>query len=183
MKTSINELLSSLLFLGVVVGIPFYASFRRVKVYEAFVEGARDGAGVVLDILPYLIGMMVAIGMLRASGAIENLSHWAGPLLHHLGMPPSVLPLALMRPFSGSGTNAMLATIIQHQGANSFAAKMASVLVGSTETTFYVLAVYFGAVRIRRTRHAVAAGLIADIVGVVAAVWVAHWFFASSSVA
>lgn len=172
---SIIDNVSNGLLLSLVVGVPLYASIRRVKVYEVFIEGAKDGFDLVVRIIPYMVAMLVAIGMLRASGAFDALEKLIGPALNALGVPTAVVPLALIRPFSGSASNGVLADIIHQYGGDAFVSHLASTMVGSTETTFYVIAVYFGAAAIRRTRHAVAAGLIADGVGLVASVVVCNW--------
>ncbi len=177
--STVNHLasISNGLFLSVVAGIPLFAALKQVKVYESFVEGAKSGFTLVVSLIPYLVAMIVAIGMLRASGAFEDLSYLLAPLLSKIGFPPDLLPLALMRPFSGSGATGVLAEIIHHHGANSMIALMAATVMGSTETTFYVLAVYFGSVNIQKTRHAILAGLLADAVGVFASVWICLWLF------
>ncbi len=175
---NINQLsldLSNWLFLGVVAGIPVYAAFKKVKVYDVFVSGAKEGFDITIKIVPYLVAMLVAIGMFRASGGFATIAHWLSPVLSKIGMPAEVLPLALIRPFSGSAANGMLAELTNTFGGNSYIAHLASTMMGSTETTFYVIAVYFGAASIRRTRHAVPAGLIADFVGVMAALVVCHF--------
>ncbi len=169
--------ISNWIFLGIIAGIPLIGQYKKIKVYESFIDGAKDGFNIAVKIIPYLVAMLVAIGMLRASGAINSLSNLLAPVLHWLGMPKATLPLALMRPFSGSGANAILIDIIHHYGGNSFVAKVAGTMMGSTETTFYVIAVYFGAVNICRTRHAIPAGLIADAVGILAAVGICHLVF------
>jgi len=161
------------------VAIPLLAVARRVKVYEEFVEGAKGGFETALRIIPYLVAILVAIGMFRASGALELLARALAPLTNAVGMPPEVLPVALMRPLSGSGSLGLVTELITQHGADSLIGRIASTLYGSTETTFYVLAVYFGSVGIRRTRHAVAAGLTADVVGILAAVWICRLMFAS----
>lgn len=156
---------------------PLYAALRRIPVYEEFIEGAKEGFPVAVKIIPYLVGMLVAIGMLRGAGVIEWLVSWTAPLLGVLGIPSELLPLALMRPLSGSGSLAALGDLLKQAGPDSTVARMGGTLFGSTETTFYVIAVYFGSVGIRRVRHALAAGLIADTVGVLAAVYVCRWVF------
>lgn len=163
------------LFLLFIAGIPLYGFCRKVKVYETFVDGAKEGFHIAIKIVPYLVAMLVAIGMLRASGAIDLLAKALSPVLALLGVPPEVLPLALVRPLSGSAANGVLADIVNTYGGNSLISSMAGTIMGSTETTFYVIALYFGAVSISRTRHAIPAGLVADFVGVLAAVWVCRW--------
>ena len=145
---------------------------RRVRIYEVFVEGARDGFQVAVRIIPYLVAILVAVAMFRASGALDLLIGPIGGMTGHLGLPAEALPMALLRPLSGSGAYGILASIIQNPtiGPDSYTGYLVSTLQGSTETTFYVLAVYFGAVGIRRIRHALAAGLTADAAGIVGAI-------------
>lgn len=171
----VTTIISNWIFLTIVVGIPLFGFFRKVKVYEAFVDGAKDGFQIVIKIIPYMVAMLVAIGMFRASGGFTLLGNVLAPVLTRIGMPTEVLPLALVRPFSGGAANGVLADIIHHNGGNAYVSHLAGTIMGSTETTFYVLAVYFGAVSIRRTRHAVPAGLVADIVGILAAIVVCRW--------
>ena len=160
------------------VGIPFYGLvFKKVKVYETFVEGAKDGFTIAVRIIPYLVAILVAIGMFRASGALDLLLNFLSPVLTLIGFPPENLPLALMRPLSGSGSLGLLTDLINAHGPDSLIAKIGATMFGSTETTFYVLAVYFGSVGIRKTRHALVAGLFADTVGVLSAVYVCQFFF------
>ncbi len=149
--------------------IPIAGILRRVRVYDAFVGGAKEGFNVAVRIIPYLVAMLVAIGMFRASGAMTLLARAIEPATRLVGMPAEALPAALLRPLSGSGTLALVSDLMKTHGPDSFVGRLASTLYGSTETTFYVLAVYFGAVGIRRTRHAVAAGLLGDLAGVAAA--------------
>lgn len=154
------------------VGIPLYAmSAKRVKVYEEFVEGAKDGFHIAVRIIPYLVAILVALGMFRASGAMDILIGWLTPALSFVGFPPENLPLALMRPLSGSGSLGLLTDLVNEHGADSLYAKIGATMFGSSETTFYVLAVYFGSVGVVRSRHAVPAGLIGDFVGAIAAVF------------
>ena len=145
---------------------------RRVPVYEVFVEGAKEGFRVAIRIIPYLVAILVAVGMFRASGAMEAVVGWLGEITGRVGMPAEALPMALLRPLSGSGAYGVLASIINDPGIgpDSYTGYLVSTLQGSTETTFYVLAIYFGAVQVRRIRHALAAGLTADLVGIMAAV-------------
>lgn len=154
------------------VGIPLYAmAARRVKVYEVFVVGAKDGFTIAVRIIPYLVAILVAVGMFRASGALEMLLQLLAPVLNLIGFPPENLPLALMRPLSGSGSLGLLTDLVNEHGADSMTAKIGATMFGSSETTFYVLAVYFGSVGIMRSRHAIPAGLIADAVGALSAVY------------
>ncbi|HEX4085364.1 MAG TPA: nucleoside recognition domain-containing protein [Chthoniobacteraceae bacterium] len=147
---------------------PLYAFCRGVKVYEEFVEGAKEGFQVAVRIIPYLVAILVAVGLFRAAGGIDMLAHWLQPILGRIGFPVDLLPIALVRPLSGGATIGLFGELVKAHGPDSFVARTAGVILGSTETTFYVLAVYFGSVGIRRTRHAVLAGLAADITGVVA---------------
>jgi spore maturation protein SpmA len=149
---------------------PVYAAGRRVPVYEEFVEGAKEGFQVAVRIIPYLVAILFAIGMFRAAGGIDLLAKALSPLLQPLGFPTELLPLAFLRPLSGSGSFAVFAELVQTHGADSLIARMGGTIMGSTETTFYVLAVYFGSVAVRRTRHAVPAGLLADVAGIIASV-------------
>lgn len=151
--------------------------FRRVKVYEAFVEGAKEGFNVAVRIIPYLVAMLVAIAMFRASGAMDILSLIVKPVTDFIGMPSEVLPMALMRPLSGSGSLGVMSELMKVHGPDSLIGIIASTMFGSTETTFYVIAVYFGAVNIRRTRYAVPAGLAADLAGLLAAVFICKMIF------
>lgn len=152
------------------VTIPTYAALRGIAVHEHFVTGAREGFETALRIIPHLVAMLVAIGCLRGAGGIEGFTRWLQPLLDAVGYPAELVPMTLLRPLTGSGTLAALTDLVKVHGADSLLARMGGTLFGSTETTFYVLAVYFGSIGIRRTRHAVLAGLAADLAGAVAAV-------------
>lgn len=157
---------------------PLYAALKRVPVYEEFVEGAKEGFHTAVRIIPFLVAILAAIGMFRAANGISLLSQWLSPVLSVIGLPVELLPLVLMRPLSGSGTTGIFSDIISQPGAaDSFAAMLGGTIMGSTETTFYVIAVYFGSVAVRRTRHAVPAGLIADAVGVAASIIICHLMF------
>jgi spore maturation protein SpmA len=157
---------------------PLYATLRRVPVYEEFVEGAKEGIQVALRIIPFLVAILVAVGMFRAAGGINLLSHALDPVFQKVGFPSELLPLVFMRPLSGSGTMGIFTELVGTHGPDSLLARMAGTIMGSTETTFYVIAVYFGSVAIRRTRHAVPAGLLADLAGVIASVIVCRLVFA-----
>jgi len=146
---------------------PLYAFARGVKVYEEFIEGAKEGFNVAIRIIPYLVAILVAVGMFRAAGGIQMLAQALGPVLDRIGFPADLLPVVLVRPLSGGATLGLFAELVKAHGPDSFIARTAGTIMGSTETTFYVLAVYFGSVGIRRTRHAVLAGLTADFTGVV----------------
>jgi spore maturation protein SpmA/spore maturation protein SpmB len=157
---------------GLMVGFLGFGVLRRVKVYAVFVEGAKEGFQVAVKIIPYLVAILVAVAMFRASGAMEWLVGWLGAWTGRVGLPAEALPMALLRPLSGSGAYGVMASIIRDPaiGPDSYTGYLVSTLQGSTETTFYVLAVYFGAVQVRRVRHALAAALTADLAGVIAAV-------------
>ncbi len=161
----------------VMLFIPVYGACRKVKVYECFVEGAKEGFQVGLRIIPYLVAILVAVGMLRGAGAIDVLARWLDPVLRFIGLPAEILPLAIMRPLSGSGSYGVAAELIKAHGPDSFIARLAATAYGSTETTFYVLAVYFGAVGIKKARYAVITGLLADIVSLFAAVFICRLVF------
>ncbi len=150
---------------------------KKVKVYEVFVEGAKDGFNVAIRIIPYLVAMLAAIGIFRASGAMELLTTVLAPATSLIGMPPETLPMALMRPLSGSGSLGIMTELMNVHGPDSLIGIMASTMYGSSETTFYVLAVYFGTVSIKNTRHAVPTGIIADLAGMLAAVWIVNLMF------
>lgn len=157
--------------------IPLWAIYKRVPIYETFVNGAKEGVGVGLRIIPYLVAILVAIGMFRASGAIDLLAEWLDPVLSLIGMPADVLPLAIVRPLSGSGALGIAGEIANEYGGDSYMARLAAVMTGSSETTLYVIAVYFGAVGITNVRHALAAGLIADLVATLAALFISQAVF------
>jgi spore maturation protein SpmA len=178
-----SALVSNFLLLAIIAAFLVGAMVRRVNAYEAFIDGAKDGFQTAVTIIPYLVAMLVAIGMLRASGALDLAMDGARGLVAALGFDVrwvEGLPTMLMKPLSGSGARAMMIETMQIHGADSFAGRLASVVQGSTETTFYVLAVYFGAVGIKRVRHAVAGGLVADLAGFTAAVFAAYLFFGNT---
>jgi spore maturation protein B len=150
--------------------IPLYASFKKVPVYESFIDGAKDGFQTAIGIIPHLVGMMTAISMFRASGAMDAFVGLVRPFLERVGVPGEVLPLALLRPITGAGSLAFVTDLIKELGPDSFVARIASTIQGSTDTTLYVLTVYFGAVGIRNSRYALKVGLISDFIGFFAAV-------------
>ncbi len=156
---------------------PVVAALKRVKVYEEFVEGGKEGLQIALRIIPYLVAILVAVGMFRAAGGIDLITLALQPVLDRVGFPPELLPMCLMRPLSGSGTLGMYTDLVQTHGPNSLLATMGGAIFGSTETTLYVVAVYFGSVAVRRSRHAVPAGLFADGVGMLASVFLCRWMF------
>jgi spore maturation protein B len=159
------------------VGIPLAGILRGVKVYDVFVEGAKDGFDVAVKIIPFLVGILVAIGMFRGSGAMDLLTAGLRPVMAAIGFPPELFPLAILRTLTGSGSLAFTTDLIKTHGPDSMMGRMAATMYGSSETTFYVLAVYFGAVSIKRTRHAVPAALIGDVVAAIATVAVCMWMF------
>ncbi len=156
---------------------PLYAAIRRIKVYEEFVEGAKEGFQVILKIIPYLVTILVAIGMFRGAGGIDLLTEKLRPVMQLVHFPPELLPMAIIRPLSGSGSLGVFTDIVKQCGPDHIFTRMAGTMYGSTETTFYVLAVYFGSVNIKRTRHAVLAGLVPDIVATIASVVICKWVF------
>lgn len=162
---------------AMLVGIPLVGMVRKVKVYDVFVEGAKEGFDVAVKIIPFLVGILVAIGMFRGSGAMDLLTRGLKPLMAATGFPAELVPLAILRTLTGSGSLAFTTDLIKTYGPDSLMARMAATMYGSSETTFYVLAVYFGAVSIKRTRHAVPAALIGDIVAAIATVAVCMWLF------
>ena len=160
-----------------VASIPVYGALKKVKVYESFVEGAKGGFQMAIRIIPYLVAILVAVGMLRGAGAIDMLASWLGPALERIGFPVEILPLAIMRPLSGSGSLGIVTELVKVHGPDSFLGRLAASAYGSTETTFYVLAVYFGAVGIKKTRHAVISGLAADVASLIAAIIICRLVF------
>ena len=159
------------------VSIPLVGIIRKVKVYDVFVEGAKEGFEVAVKIIPFLVGILVAIGMFRGSGAMDLLTAALRPLMAATGFPAELVPLAILRTLTGSGSLAFTTDLIKTYGADSVIARMAATMYGSSETTFYVLAVYFGAVAVKRTRHAVPAALIGDLVAAIATVAICAWMF------
>jgi len=160
-----------------VAGIPLYALTRKVNVYAAFLEGAKGGFETGIRIVPPLTAVLVALGMLRASGALDAAARALAPLLEPIGLPASVLPLVVIRPLSGGAALGVVGDVLRTEGPDSYAGRLVSVMCGSTETTFYVLAVYFGAAGISRYRHALPAALLADLAGMTAALVVVRLLF------
>jgi spore maturation protein SpmA/spore maturation protein SpmB len=178
--SAMSSLLGNLVMFSVVMTILIAGQVRRVPVYEAFIEGAKQGFEVARDLLPYLVAMLCAVGVLRASGALDFALDGLRVLIHGAGFDTrfvDALPTALVKPFSGSAARAMLIETMKTHGVDSFPSLVAATVQGSTETTFYVLAVYFGAVGIRRARHAVGCALVADLAGVLASIFVCYAFF------
>ena len=166
-----TELFFTMLIPFIIAGVALYAMGRRVDVYSALVQGAGDGLGTLVRIVPALVGLLTAVHMLRASGALELAAQVLAPALNLLGIPPETVALMLVRPVSGSAALGVGSDIISTYGPDSYLGRVAAVMLGSTETTFYTVAVYFGAVGITRTRYAVPAALCADLAGFVAAAW------------
>ena len=158
---------------------PLYAALRQVKVYEQFVEGAKEAFGVAQRIIPFLVAMLVSIRMLREAGVIKAMTDAIGPKLAAIGFPADLLPMVLLRPLSGSATQGVFVELVKTFGPDSIIGRMAATIYGSTETTFYVIAVYFGSVAVRKTRHAIIAGLTADTVAVIASVILCRLLFRS----
>lgn len=167
---NVMDLMSVLAIPLIILVFISYGYIKKVKVYETFIEGAKEGFNVGVKIIPYLVAMLVAIAMFRESGAIEFLKIILFPITDFIGMDPELIPMALMRPLSGSGSLGVMTELMNTHGVDSLIGLTASTMYGSTETTFYVIAVYFGAVGIRKTRYAIAGGLLADAAGLIAAV-------------
>lgn len=177
-STTANVLLLLIIILFILAGIR-----KKINVYDAFIEGAKEGFSTAVRIIPYLIAVLVGIGVFRASGAMDWLIDGLHQLIAWTGLPSDwvgALPTALMKPLSGSGARGMMVDAMNTYGADSFVARLSCVFQGSTDTTFYILAVYFGSVGVRHTRHAVACGLLADLAGVIAAIGICYLFFATS---
>jgi spore maturation protein SpmA len=176
----ISRLVSNVFLFSVIVAFILLAFIRKVNVYESFIEGAKDGFNIAVKIIPYLIAILVAIGVFRASGAMDMFIQAVEKLCVMLGVNGEfipALPTALMKPLSGSGARGMMVDAMTQYGADSFVGRMTSVLQGATDTTFYIVAVYFGAVGIKNTRYAITCGLIADLAGIIAAIGIAYLFF------
>ncbi len=172
-----TDLLSSLVIPLLLAGVAVVALRRRVDVYDALTAGAMDGLRITVRILPALVGLLSAVWMLRASGATELAADALAPVLRRIGLPPETVPLLLVRPVSGSGALAVGAELMERCGPDSLVGRTAAVMLGSSETTFYTIAVYFGGLGITRTRHAVPAALCADLAGFLAAAWAVRLFF------
>lgn len=175
-----SALMSNVILFSLVITFICGAVYKKVNAYDAFIEGAKEGFQTAITIIPYLVAMLVAIGVFRASGALDLLADGARSIVHFFKMDDrfvDALPTALMKPFSGSGARAMMIDTMKTHGADSFAGRLSSIVQGSTETTFYVLAIYFGSVGIKHIRHAATCGIIADFGGIIAAIFVAYWFF------
>jgi spore maturation protein SpmA len=175
-----SALISNFILFSLVITFILGAINKEINAYEAFIEGAKEGFQTAITIIPYLVAMLVAIGVFRASGALDLLADLARAAVHYFMLDDrfvDALPTALIKPFSGSGARAMMIDTMKTLGADSFAGRLSSIVQGSTETTFYVLAIYFGSVGIKHIRHAAACGIIADFAGVVASIFITYWFF------
>jgi len=159
------------------VGIPLVGMIRKIKVYDVFIEGAKEGFQVAVRIIPFLVGILVAIGMFRGSGAMDLLTNALRPVMNAIHFPAEVFPLAVLRPLSGSGSLALTTDIVKRYGPDSLLGRTAATMYGSSETLFYVLAVYFGAVGGKRTRHAIPSAIVGDIVAATVAVAICSWMF------
>ncbi|MCX6168270.1 MAG: nucleoside recognition protein [Ignavibacteriales bacterium] len=171
------QIISTLAIPLIIISFVLFGVFKKIKIYEVFVDGAKEGFNVALRIIPYLVAMLVAMGIFRAGGAMEFLMIIISPATNLIGFPPEAIPMALMRPLSGSGSLGIMSEIMTIHGPDSFIGILVSTIMGSTETTFYVLALYFGSVSIKRTRHAVAVGILADIAGILGALFIVKLLF------
>jgi spore maturation protein SpmB len=162
---------------ALIAAILIFGWIRRVRVYDSMVEGAKEGFQVALRIIPYLVAILVMVGMLRAAGGIDLVVRFIGPWTARIGLPGEALPMALLRPLSGSGAYGIMAAIMEQHGPDSFIGYLVSTFQGSTETTLYVLAVYFGAVSVKHSRHALAACLTADVAGILGAIFIVNLLF------
>ncbi|WP_372754613.1 nucleoside recognition domain-containing protein [Labilibaculum sp.] len=178
--TQVSTLVSNVFLFSIIISFILLAARKKVNVYESFIDGAKDGFAIAIKIIPYLVAILVAIGVFRASGTMDLVIEGARRLCNLLGVNSDfveALPTALMKPLSGSGARGMMVDAMQTHGADSFVGRLASTLQGATDTTFYIIAVYFGAVGIKNTRYAVTCGLIADFAGIIAAIAIAYLFF------
>ncbi|MEA2077989.1 MAG: spore maturation protein [Candidatus Marinimicrobia bacterium] len=173
----VMQIISVLAIPMLIVFIPLYGHLKGIKVYEEFTEGAKEGFQVALRIIPFLVAIFLAISVFRASGAMDILTWIISPVTSKIGMPGEVVPMALMRPLSGSGALGIMSELIKTHGPDSFTGRLSSIMMGSTETTFYILAVYFGSINVKQTRHALPAALTADLAGIIASVLVCHAVF------
>lgn len=174
---NIINILSISIIPAIILTILVHGLIKKVNSYEAFIEGASEGFNIAVKIIPYLVAIMVAVAMFRASGVLGTIQNALSPILETLKIPLDTVIIMLTRSLSGSATLGVLSDIVSTNGADSYASKLASVIVGSSETTFYVLAVYFGSVGIKKMRHAVLVGILADIIGIVVAVAICRIFF------
>lgn len=173
----------STLILPCLIALIFtFGIIKKVPIYEEFIEGAKDGFNVAVSIIPYLVAIIVGVSMFRASGLVDCMASLFENFLNALSIPIDVIPIMITRSLSGSATLGIFSEIVNNCGANSYTAKLAAIMVGSSETTFYVLSVYFGSIGIKKYRYAILTGIIADIIGIVLAIWVAQLFFLAKAV-
>lgn len=178
--TTVSTVVSNVFLFGIIIAFILLAAKNKVNVYESFIDGAKEGFNIAVKIIPYLIAILVAIGVFRASGTMDLFVEGMRRLCVLLSVDPDfveALPTAMMKPLSGSGARGMMVDAMTTHGADSFVGRLASTLQGATDTTFYIIAVYFGAVGIKNTRYAVTCGLIADLAGIIAAILIAYLFF------
>lgn len=171
------NLISNLTVPAIIAFVALWGILKKCDIWNAMLRGMTDGAKTTFKILPSLIALLTAVYMLRASGAMDLITSLLSPIAKFLGIPAECVPLGILRPFSGSAALALGADVMKSSGADSFAGRVASVMLGSAETTFYTIAVYFGALKLNKTRYAIPAALIADIVGYIASVWAVKMFF------
>lgn len=177
MFQQIMDLISLWLLPLILISILTLGLFKKVPLYEVFTDGAKEGFKVAINIIPYLVAIIVGISMLQASGIIESIGQFLAPVLSHFKVSADVIPLMIVRSLSGSAALGVFSNIAHNAGSDAYTTKLAAIMVGSSETTFYVLAVYFGAVGISKFRYAILTGLIADFIGIAAAVLVCNWMF------
>lgn len=176
------SIISQYILPTLILAILIFGFIKKIPIYEEFIDGAKDGFKVSITIIPYLVALIVAITMFRASGALDFLTQVFSPLLQKLSIPADIIPIMFTRSLSGSATLGLFSEIANNYGAENFLTKLAAIMVGSSETTFYVLSVYFGAVGIKKFKYAILTGIIADITGIVLAILVARLFFLASIV-
>lgn len=171
----LSEAIGNTLILLFIVGIPLYGWYRKVPVYDTFVEGAKGGFPIFLRIFPYMLAMLMAIGMLRAAGAFDLLNQWLGPSMNRMGIPLEIVPIALLRPFSAGAAMGVVADLLHTHGGNATLSHLGAIVSNSADTTFYIAAIYFGAAGIRNTRYAIPVSILVDIIGMLSAVWIGQW--------
>ena len=177
MFQSLMDIISLWALPAIIILILTFGLLRKVPLYEVFTTGAKEGFKVSISIIPYLVAIMVGISLFRASGIIEYFGQLLSPILSHFNVSADIIPLMIVRPLSGSAALGIFSDIAHSAGADAFTTKLAAIMVGSSETTFYVLAVYFGSVGISKLRYALLAGILADIIGIASAILVCNWLF------
>mgnify|MGYP001042841952 CR=1 FL=1 len=178
--SDISKIFSNLILFSIIIFFILLALFRRVNIYESFIEGAKEGFDVAIKIIPYLVGIMIAIGVFKESGALEIINNTLEKIVIILGLNPDfipAMPVAYLKPLSGSGATGMMLDVINHHEVDSFQGRLASIFQGTTDTTLYILAIYFGAINIKKTRYAATCGLLADLIGVITAIYIAYVFY------